>query len=305
MQHEKSVPADATRRQFLKTGVGGLVTGALLTGAALRPAANAESAATTTTAASAPTATSASANVPTSATLADNIPPPPAGSVAAPPWPYKKLDVALVRRRAYEAYFKYSCGYAVSRALIQTLQETAGGPWLGVHPEMFRYAKGGGLDWGTMCGALNASLAVLNLASAKYDVLGNELVGWYTQFPFPSKDHEAYAQIKNQVTTVSRSPLCHLSVGTWVAKVGGVRVHDKAKKNRCAKLAGDTAGKVAELLNAALENKTVLEYKPAKEFSNCLSCHQGEKSLRDNQEGKFNCMPCHTDHEHKTQNPVS
>ena len=293
MKRDDSNSSASSRRQFLKVGAGGLITGALLSGAGLHWAAGAQGT---------PTAP-VSSNAASSGT-APNIPPPPPGCAPAPPWPYKKLDVALVRRRGYEAYFKYSCGYAAALALLQTLQETAAGPWLGVHPEMFRYAKGGGLEWGTMCGALNASLAVLNLATAKYEILGHELVGWYTQFPFPSAEHEAYANYKNQVTTVSRSPLCHLSVGTWVAKVGA-RVHDKAKKDRCAKLSGDTAAKAAELLNAALENKTVLEYRPAKEFSHCLACHQGEKSLHDDEQGQFDCMPCHTDHDKKAQNPAS
>jgi hypothetical protein len=266
MQHETADSSDASRRQFLKAGVGGLVTGMLVAGAALAPQAG-----------------------------ADGAPAAAPGGAPLPPWPYKKLDVDLVRRRGYEAYFKYACGYATAVALLQTLQETSGGPWNSLPPEMFRFSAGGGLHWGTLCGALNTCLAVLNLATPRFEELGDELMGWYTQFPFPSSAHEGYAKYKNQITTVSNSPLCHLSVSIWAVKAGA-RISEMAKKDRCAKLAGDTAAKTAELLNQDLENRVQLSYKPAKEFSHCLDCHQGKKSLLDNEQGKFSCLPCHDDH---------
>lgn len=211
------------------------------------------------------------------------------------PWSYALLDVDLVRRRGYEAYFKYSCCYAAAYALLTTLDETSGGPWATIPPEMFRFGAGGGLGWGTLCGALNSCLAVLNLASSRYEELGNELVGWYTTMPFPSSLHESYCHFKDQVTTVANSPLCHISVSTW-AKAAGARIHEKEKKDRCAKLTGDTAAMTASLLNQALSETLEIKYKPAREFSHCLDCHQGAKSLRDNEQGKANCLMCHDEH---------
>jgi hypothetical protein len=138
-------------------------------------------------------------------------------------------------------------------------------------------------------------LAVLNPASAKYEDLGNELIGWYTLFPFPSAQHEAYTKIPNQKTTVANSPLCHISVGTWAAKSGAM-MHGKEKKERCAKLTGDTAARAAELLNQALQGSFKLNYEPPKKFSECLECHQGPKSPLDDVQGKFDCLKCHDAH---------
>lgn len=260
-----------SRREFLAVGAGALVGGVF-----------ASSLGRGATSSTEPSLSTAAAS-------------PSVSEFPAIPWAYSKLDVDVVRRRGYEAYFRYSCCYAAAYALLTALKESSGGPWSTIPPEMFRFGVGGGLGWGTLCGALNSSLAILNLASPKYEDLGNELIGWYASATFPSTLHEHYAKYKKQVTTVANSPLCHISVGTW-AKAAGARVHDKEKKDRCAKVTGDTAAMAATLLNQALEQTFVPIYKPQREFSHCLDCHQGAKSLRDNEQGKFNCLMCHDEH---------
>ncbi|PKM80170.1 MAG: split soret cytochrome c precursor [Firmicutes bacterium HGW-Firmicutes-14] len=219
-----------------------------------------------------------------------------ASSGAAPlPWKYQKLDVELVRKRGYEGYYKFGCCYGAASALLTTLTETSGGSWGTIPQEMFAYGAGGAYSWGTLCGALNGSLAVINLASEKHADIGNELMGWYTEFPFPSEKHDSYCKIPKQMTTVSKSPLCHVSVSTWANKAGA-RINEEAKKERCAKLTGDTAAHVAEMLNMALEGKFAAAYAVPGEFDHCMKCHQGEKSQLDNQQGKMNCISCHDDH---------
>ena len=220
------------------------------------------------------------------------------GKTTAVPWTYKKLDVEMIRKRGYENYKKGGCIYAAGNALLETLQETVGGPWNNLPKEMFMYGAGGAYSWGTLCGALNGALLILNLAAKDHADLGNELMGWYTEFPFPSDKHEGYCEIKNQITTVANSPLCHVSVSTW-ANAANARINEKAKKERCAKLSGDTAARAAELLNAALEQKFAPAFKVSNDYSHCMACHQGEKSLLDNEQGKMNCIDCHDDHTKK------
>lgn len=220
------------------------------------------------------------------------------GAAPALPWKYNKLDVDLVRKRGYDNYFKYGCCYAAASALLETLVENTGSPWETIPMDMFQYGAGGAYSWGTLCGALNGALAVINLASAKHADIGNELIGWYTEFPFPSDKHEAYCKVPKQITTVAKSPLCHVSVSTWANKAGA-KINEKEKKDRCAKLSGDTAAKAAELLNQAMEGQVVLAYKVPQEYSHCMSCHQGKDSLLDNEQGKFNCVLCHDDHTKK------
>ena len=204
----------------------------------------------------------------------------------------------MVRKRGYEGYYKGACCYGAAYALLSTLNEAApGAGWDTIPPQMFSYGGGGALSWGTLCGALNSSLAVLNLASSKYSDLGNELIGWYTGFAFPSNKHEDYCLIHNQVTTVAESPLCHVSVSRWSEAAGSKdgRINDAGKKDRCAKLTGDVAAKAAELLNQALEGSFKATYTAPDSFAHCLSCHTGKTSMLDNEQGKMNCAVCHTD----------
>ncbi len=212
------------------------------------------------------------------------------------PWPYKKIDVEVVRKRGYENYFKGGCMYGAASALLSAMVETIGYPYNLIPQDMFKYGAGGSSSWGTLCGALNGSSAVINMVTKDYAKLVSELNGWYTEFPFPSNKHEGYCKIKNQVTTVSKSPLCHQSVSIW-AKAAGAKINEDAKKDRCAKLTGDVAAKTAELLNAYMvDNAFTASYKASSEFSHCLACHNGATSALDNEQGLMNCVTCHTDH---------
>lgn len=215
------------------------------------------------------------------------------------PLKYNKLDVDTAYKLGYDGYFKNACCYAAANALLTLLQQSApDAGWDVIPPGMFIYGQGGAFGWGTLCGALNSSLAIIGMASKNSANLGNELLGWYTQNPFPSKNHESYCAIKNQVTTIADSPLCHISVSKWVAAAGGKSnnssVSEAGKKDRCAKVSGDVAAKTAELLNEDLAGTFTATYQPAANFSSCLHCHNGADSMRDDEQGKMDCNICHT-----------
>ena len=219
------------------------------------------------------------------------------------PYPYKNIDVEAVRKLGYEGYYKGECCYGAASALVLALQQTlgSGSAWDGFPVDIFRWGAGGGLGWGTLCGALNGALHVMQAVAGdkeKVTPLGNELLGWYTENPFPSTKCDAYAKVKNQPTSVSKSPLCHVSVSDW-CKVANAKVSSTERKDRCAKLTGDTAAKAAELLNAWKDGKFSAAYKINTEFTGCLSCHRGPTSTLDNEQGLQDCVICHTD---KVQN---
>ncbi|HVJ50132.1 C-GCAxxG-C-C family (seleno)protein [Desulfitobacterium sp.] len=222
----------------------------------------------------------------------------PKNAVAAAsslPFPYQTLDVNTVRRRGYDYYFTGGCMYASARALLDTLVEVVGAPWDSIPADMFKFGKGGAINWGTLCGALNGSLAVIEIASGTAaDSIGPELLGWYSKFPFPSSAHELYCKYPNQITTVADSPLCHQSVSLW-CKVASATVNSPEKKDRCAKLAGDTAARAAELLNAWKAGTFAAAYQPDADFARCLPCHFGPTSRYDNEQGQLDCLECHTD----------
>lgn len=148
--------------------------------------------------------------------------------------------------------------YGAAYALLEVLKEEPNSPYASIPVDMFKYGAGGAYSWGTLCGALNGALAVINLATDKHPEVGNELIGWYTFFPFPSDKHEAYCKIPKQVTTVTKSPLCHASVSIWCA-AAGAKVNSEEKKDRCAKLTGDTAAHAAELLIKLLRANSHLD----------------------------------------------
>lgn len=278
MQNNDKAP-DLTRRRFL-TGSLLVATSALIGCGTLKPAEMASAGSTPATPAPSPTPVQKTND---------------SSDMTKLPWKYETLDLEKVRKRGYENYFTGGCCYAASSALIQTLKEVVGSPWDKIPLEMFNWGAGGGLSWGTLCGALNGSLYVLQLAAGKdMNPLGNELIGWYTEFPFPSKLSDAYAKFPNQITTVAKSPLCHESVSIW-ANAAKAKINSDEKKDRCAKLSGDTAAKAAELLNQWKAGKFAAVFKASPEYNNCLTCHNGKTSALDNEQGLMNCLTCHED----------
>jgi hypothetical protein len=226
---------------------------------------------------------------------------PGVAQAAAPaiPWPYVTLDAEVVRRRAYDNYWIGGCMYASAKALLDTLYDNAGTPWDTLPVDMFKYGKGGAFNWGTLCGALNGSLYVMNLAAGTgVDPLGNELIGWYTTNPFPSKLCDSYAMFTRVRQTVANSPLCHNSVSQWCGATHNTVSSDQ-KKDRCAKVAADTAAKAVEILNAWKAGSFKGVYAPSAEFAGCLTCHNGATSQLDDEQGLANCTECHED---KTSN---
>ncbi|MDI3280225.1 MAG: C-GCAxxG-C-C family (seleno)protein [Bacillota bacterium] len=218
-------------------------------------------------------------------------------SAPAWPWPYKKLDPEVVRKLGYQGYFEGGCCYGAAKAMLTELRNKVGYPYTLIPEDMFRYGEGGMAGWGTICGALNGASAIINLVSTKesWNPLVNELLGWYTQQPFPSRLHDSYSKFPNQVQSVCGSPLCHVSVTEWCAKAG-VKVGDPQRKERCGKLTGDVAARAVELLNLQADGKFVPAYKPSEEFASCLGCHVGPQSTLFNVQGKMNCVQCHEPH---------
>ncbi len=222
---------------------------------------------------------------------------PIANQVPEWPWPYKKLDPEVVRKLGYENYFKGGCMFGTASALLLTLSKEVGFPYTTIPIDIYKYGAGGAAGWGTLCGSLNGASQVINMITKDFSKVINELIGWYTEFPFPSAKHESYCKIKNQITTVAKSPLCHASITKW-ARAAGAKVKGADKDDRCAKVSGDVAARTVELLNSLVDGKFIAAYKASDEFAHCLKCHDGGQFGPD-QLGKMNCTSCHDDHTKK------
>ena len=165
---------------------------------------------------------------------------------------------------------------------------------------MFHHAAGGYGGQGTLCGAIGSCVAIINLVAfdgkkkKTHSKLAGELINWYSQNTFPSKRFDALAKHKDQVQTVPNSPLCHVSVSSWMNEVGA-SYKDKQRKDRCAKVTGDTVYRMVEILNAHLEGQYVMAGAAlSEETEDCLSCHGTEAAY--NQKGNMDCLSCHDDH---------
>ena len=220
------------------------------------------------------------------------------------PWPYVELDVELVRKRGHKFYYQGGCMYGASGGLLSVLIDEVGHPYTSFPHDMMRYGGGGISGWGTVCGSLNGACAIITLVAGKgYGQITNELMAWYGVTPFPSDNANLYAanhkylvdEYKTDAvlpTTISDSPLCHVSVNTW-CRSSGFASGSKQRAERCARLTGDVAAHAAELLNAYHNGSFV-----AGQFeqNECTSCHfMGENY----ESGQFiigkgtNCTDCH------------
>ncbi len=194
-----------------------------------------------------------------------------AAELPAYPWTYKTLDPEAVYWKANALYYKSACCQAAFEAIISEL----GFPFNTVPVGMMRYGEGGVVGWGSHCGALNGSSAAINLAFPDaYAKLITELTGWYTE------------------QLGSGSPLCHISVTEW-AKAHGVVVDSQERKDRCARVAGETAKKAVLLMNAQAAGEFKATFAPKTTTTGCLSCHgaSGRQDVRPSV--AQDCAACH------------
>lgn len=210
------------------------------------------------------------------------------------PWPVATLDLALVKKRGYDAYYVGGCMYGSASALLTTLVETVGAPWDSIPVDMFKYGSGGVAGWGTLCGSINGAAWILQAcAGTQLTTAVNALYDWYCNFAFPSRDHDAYALFTRQKTTVANSPLCHASASNWAHSTKN-KINSDARKDRCAKLAGDVAGKTAEFINMIVAGQALPGF--TQPDATCSGCHVGATSTYDHVQMKSTCTTyCHDD----------
>lgn len=204
------------------------------------------------------------------------------------PWPYKKLDPAKTAEIAYNEWYRVFCGAAVINSVFSQLGEKVGEPYKSFPADAFVFLEGGQVGWGTICGSPAGANIVANLiigpriaGDPDAHHIAAEIMQWYSETKLPTfKPKKARLNAKIR-TTISESPLCHISVGKWM-KATDKALKSPERKDRCARVAASTAYRLVELLNEWHDG----DY----EASGDPSCAK-ENGIT----GQFNCMECHGD----------
>lgn len=203
------------------------------------------------------------------------------------PWPYVKLDPVKTAEIAYNEWYRVYCGAAVVGSVFSQLKEKIGEPYASFPSDAFIFLEGGMSGWGTICGSNAGANIVTNLIigpriadSDDGALMGSEIMQWYSDARLPT-----YKPLKPKFTgeiptTVSDSPLCHISVGKWM-KAANKDLKSPERRHRCAAVSASVAYHLVELLNAwhdkKYETKGVI---PSASYGitaqgNCGDCHGG------------------------------
>ena len=204
------------------------------------------------------------------------------------PWPYEKLDPTTTAELAYKEWYRVFCGCAVISSVFTQLREKVGEPYTSFPIDAFVFLEGGIASWGTICGSNAGANIVANLiigpriagADAGHQI-GTDVMQWYCESALPvfkPKEPKIHAVIPQ---TISESPLCHVSVGKWMA-VADKPVGSPERKDRCARVTASVAYHLVELLNAWKDGKyeeqgdwTPISDHGINAQPNCMECHSG------------------------------
>jgi len=227
------------------------------------------------------------------------------------PWPYKKLDPEIVRKRAHLGYYNGACCYGAFGAIMDTLKEQVGFPYTQVPSELMLYGETGFAGMGSLCGALNGAGAAINLLVDRdtWRKIIKELALWYSKAPFPSdlsnqyaKDHkflvEKYKSDKVLTQSVANSTMCHVSVTKWCLASKFASGSDE-RSERCGRLTGDVAAQAVVYLNQFADTTTFKPVaKSAAVDAGCTVCHTTGKdyAIGNYIRGEEDCVVCHDPH---------
>lgn len=180
------------------------------------------------------------------------------------PWAYTVQDAAAVARRSYETYYAGGCAEATWWSIVYALAHDASNVdqslWAGMPQKLFAFGGGGVSGWGTVCGTLNGSAALIKAVGAPNSLVDAIMV-YYAETPIPTNAVDAAARagwvptapaplpIGNTPSCIGHTQLCHASVSAWTM-LTGFKDGGTEQKDRCAKACYDLTFKTVELLNA-------------------------------------------------------
>ena len=211
------------------------------------------------------------------------------------PWRYSELDPDITAQMAYSNFDKGHCMYAAFATAMSQLAEKYGEPYRSFPVDMMIYGAGGVCGWGSICGAVNGSAALISLFVKNEEELKrlvDELFLWYQQTELPVYVPAKPALDIEIARSVSESILCHASCTRW-CRVSGHKTFTKEQKERCKRLTADVARKTVEILNAHFASRFAAAQQYDERTRQCMPCHTKGSRLQ-NTRGKMGCDSCHS-----------
>jgi hypothetical protein len=211
--------------------------------------------------------------------------------IAGRDWQYVRLDPDFIAKEAYRLMPEGGCMYGLFAGIITAIARLQGEPFSSFPLHMMKYGEGGVGLWGSLCGAVNGGSAIIGLfepTKERRESLIAQLFSWYETAELPTYRPDMHGDSEEIPKSVSRSVLCHASVGKW-CKASGSQVGSPEMKERCRRLTAEVSAKTVKLLNGNLEQSCKFTGLDA-EVRSCLSCHG--KDLHDSM-GKMQCGTCH------------
>jgi len=228
------------------------------------------------------------------------------------PYGYVPLDPDEMRQRGYDGYRGLlsatdgssphgECAFGSFNAIIGKLAELDPSSGHALIPtQMMEWGAGGAAGFATLCGAVNGACSAIGLICSNEDakLFISDLLTWYSEsmlptplassnlIPLPGKEYEL-------PQSVASSNLCHVSVTNWCL-ASGFASGSGERSERCARLTGDIAAKVAEMLNSGVGGTLG---NPRDNSTVCGQCHYKGTNYDAGQftRGKMNCHSCHVD----------
>lgn len=130
-------------------------------------------------------------------------------------------------------------------------------------PDMLMaHAAAGFGGHGTLSGALTGVSTIINMVTygevrdawQQNSQIVDRLFFWYADQDFPPERFDDISKMPKQVKAKAKMPLCHTSLSSW-AMAADENISTDAKKERCAKVAGEVVYTVTQHLNEFFEGK--------------------------------------------------
>lgn len=183
-----------------------------------------------------------------------------AGAALPLPWPYAELDAEAVARRAYEVFYVSACAEATWWPIVEALLAANPDTWGTLPQDVLKFGGGGVGGWGTICGTLTGSSAIIAMTGAP-GKLTDAAMQYYAETPLPTNGIDKAVRagwapaaglptpLPNVPTSTAHSQLCHASLSQWTMTTGAEDA-SRERKDRCAKACYDMAFKTVTMLNA-------------------------------------------------------